>query len=221
MDEFFIRKATLNDVPFLVETIIEAEKSGTDKLSYSTVFDLSLEEVRKYLADMFNEEVDGCELSVSSFLVAELDGQVAAAASAWIEGSEGISSSILKGNLLSYILPKKCIQKATSLNPVIRDLHIEYTPDSIQVGSAYVSETFRGKNLCGLLISKQLKFLSQIRPDISKVFAQLFECNLPSIRMCEKLGFKTVMKIESANEEVLHYLPFNKKILMTKELFIK
>jgi hypothetical protein len=221
MDEFFIRKATLNDVPFLVDTIIEAEKSGTDKLSYSTVFDLSVEEVRKYLADMLKEEVDGCELSISSFLVAEINGQVAAATSAWIEGIDGISSSILKGNLLSYILPKKCIQRATSLSPIIRDLHIEYIPDSIQLGSGYVSETFRGNNLCGLLISKQIEFLSQIRPDISEVFAQIFECNLPSIRMIEKLSFKPVMTKESSNEEVLHYLPFYKKILMKKELFIK
>jgi hypothetical protein len=63
--------------------------------------------------------------------------------------------------------------------------------------------------------------LSLIRPDISEVFAQIFECNIASIKMSEKLDFKTVMKKESSNEEVLNYLPFNKKILVKKELSTK
>ena len=36
-----LRPATINDAPFLAQTIIEAEKSGTDKLSYSTIFGFS------------------------------------------------------------------------------------------------------------------------------------------------------------------------------------
>ena len=82
MDKFIFRNATINDVPFLVDTIIEAEKSGTDILTYSTVFGLSEDETRKYMADMLLEEVDGCELSISSFLVAENEGQVVAAVGA-------------------------------------------------------------------------------------------------------------------------------------------
>ncbi len=41
MSDFIIRPATIADAPFLAETIIEAEKSGTDKLSYTTIFGLS------------------------------------------------------------------------------------------------------------------------------------------------------------------------------------
>ena len=66
MNEHIIRSATIDDISFLVETIIEAEKSGTDRLSYSTVFGLSNEDTHKYLNDMLKEEIDGCELSVSS-----------------------------------------------------------------------------------------------------------------------------------------------------------
>jgi hypothetical protein len=221
MIDSVIREANLGDVPFLVDTIIEAEKSGTDKLSYCTIFGLSVEEVKRYLTEMFNEEIDGCELSVSSFMVAEVNGQVAAAASAWIEGIDGISSSVLKGNLLSYTLPKKCIEQATSLNPIIRDLHIEYIPNTIQVGSAYVSDNFRGNFLCGFLIRKKIENLLKSRPDISEAFAQIFECNLSSIRLCEKLGFRKVMIKESLNDNVLNYLPFNRKILVKNELIIK
>jgi hypothetical protein len=219
MEDCIFRNATINDVPFLVDTIIEAEKSGTDKLSYSTIFGLSDAEARKYLTNMLLEEVDGCELSISSFLLAETNGIVVAAVSAWIEGIEGISSSILKGNLLSYSLPKMCIEKALSLNHFIRDLHIEYADNSIQLGNGHVLKTYRGNNLLGSLMTKKIELLSQLRPDISAAFAQVFECNTPSMRTCEKLNFKQIMLRESKNKEIINYLPYNKKVLFKKELF--
>ena len=100
MENLIFRNATITDVPFIVTAIIEAEKSGTDKLSYSTIFGLTEEEVRSYLQEMLYEEIDGCELSISSFIIAEYNGQPAGALSAWIEGKDGIPSAILKGNLL-------------------------------------------------------------------------------------------------------------------------
>jgi len=218
MDEFIIRQATANDVPFLVETIIEAEKSGTDRLTYSTVFGLTLEESRKYIAEMLYEEIDGCELSVSSFLVAEKNGETAAALSAWIEGSEGIPSTSLKGNLLNFILPKKCIERAMKINSVISDLHIEYYPGTIQIGAGYVAKEFRGNNLLGILTARIIERLSETNRGVSQIYTQIFDCNTPSIRTNEKLNFKVVMLKESSNEEIINYLPSNKKILMKKEL---
>ncbi len=94
MVNFIFRQATIKDVPFLVDTIIAAEKSGTDIFTYSTIFGLTEEEARKYIAAMFLEEIDGCELSISSFLLAESNGHIAAAIGAWIEGNEGISSNV-------------------------------------------------------------------------------------------------------------------------------
>jgi hypothetical protein len=221
MDEFCTRPATTQDVPFLVDTIIEAEKSGTEKLSYSTVFGFSEEEARKYIADMLLEEIDGCELSISSFILAEKDGKIAAAASAWIEGMEGIPSPVLKGNLLTYTLPKECIDKAVTVNRILRDLHFEYTSGTMQLGLVYVSADFRGLNLVELLINRQILHLHEIRPDITEMYVQVFGNNLPAIKAYEKVNFKVAMVKESPNMEILHYLPSNRKILMKKELFIK
>jgi hypothetical protein len=221
MNGFLIREATKNDVPFLVKTIIEAEKSGTDKLSYSTVFGLTEDEVQKYLTIMLNEEVDNCELSISSFLIAEKNGTVSAALSAWIEGIDGIPSAILKGNLLNYVLPTKCIEQAKTLNEIIREIHIEYMPNTIQIGAGYVAEEYRGNKLLGLLNDEIITKLIQFEPKVSSICAQIFSCNIPSIKTYEKANFKVIMIKESFNEEILHYLPSNKKILMKKELFSK
>ena len=218
MDKFIFRNATINDVPFLVDTIIEAEKSGTDILTYSTVFGLSEDETRKYIAEMLLEEVDGCELSISSFLVAENERQVVAAVGAWIEGIEGISSSVLKGNLLNYTLPKKCIESAIALNTMFRELHIEYIPDTIQIGLVYVSSAFRGMNLVSLLIDEQVARLKQLKPGISEIYVQVFGNNVPAIKAYEKANFKIQFAKESVNKDILKYMPADKKIQMKCEL---
>lgn len=221
MNDFIFRNATVNDVPFLVDTIIEAEKSGTDKLSYSTVFGLSEDEVRKYLANMLSEGVDGCELSISSFLLAEYQGHTAAALSAWIEGQYDIPSSVLKGNLLNYVLPKECIEKAMKVNEILREIHIEYLPNTIQIGAGYVDEKFRGNKLLGLLTAEIIRQLVQQNPCVDGVWAQIFSCNIPSLITYEKAGFAIVMTKEASSSDISKYLPSNKKYLLKKDLLIK
>lgn len=218
MNNFIFRDATIKDIPFIVETIIEAEKSGTDKLTYTTIFGLTEDEVRNYLADMLNEEIDGCELSLSSFLIAESNGIVAAALSAWIEGIEGLPSSVLKGNLLNYTLPKQCIENAIKLKEIVHEIHIEYTSNSIQIGAGYVVADFRGNKLLGSLTEAIILKLLKTKPDISEVWAQIFSCNLPSLRTYENAGFKIVSAKESSNIEITKYLPSNKKLLLKRDL---
>ena len=218
MDKFTIRSASVADIPFLVDTIIEAEKSGTDKLSYSTIFGIAEEEIRNYIAEMLLEEVDGCELSVSSFLIAEKEGQIAAALSAWIEGKDGISSTVLKGNLLNYILPKECLKNAIQVNSIISEIHIEYHTNTIQIGAGYVAKEFRGNALLGILNNEIIERLSKLNPNVLKVCVQIFGCNIPSIKTYEKANFKVELIKTSSTKEIHNYLPSNKKILMTKEL---
>jgi hypothetical protein len=218
MENLIFRNATINDVPFLATAIIEAEKSGTDKLSYSTIFGLTEEEVRSYLEDMLYEEIDGCELSISSFIIAEYNGKQAGALSAWIEGKEGIPSAILKGNLLSHILPKKCIERAAALNTMLHEIYIEYVPNTIQIGAGYVAPEYRGHRIHGMLHQEIIDRRSKENPEITKVLSQTFDCNAPSLRSKEKTEYTVLETKESSNQEILNYLPSNKKVVMMKEI---
>lgn len=218
MVNFIFRNATINDVPFLVETIIESEKSGTDILTYSTIFGLSEDETRKYLAAMLVEEIDGCELSISSFLLAEIDNHIVAAVSAWIEGVEGMPSTVLKGNLLNYTLPKKTLKKALLLNTIVRDMHIEYIPNTIQIGLVYVVKAFRGQNLVRILINEQITNLLKKNTNPIGVYVQVFGNNLAAIKAYEKANFRKIFAKESSLEDTMDYMPCNIKILMKREL---
>jgi hypothetical protein len=218
MENSLLRNASIQDIPFLVDTIIEAEKSGTNTLTYCTIFGLTEEEARKYIAEMLLEEVDGCELSISSFLLAEINGEIAASVCAWVEGVDSIPSTVLKGNLLNFTLPAKSIERAVALNHLVRELHIEYIPNTIQIGLVYVSLKYRGQNLVSVLIDEQVSRLTKKKPNVTYIYVQVFGNNLPAIRAYEKAGFKTTHVKQSSDMQILSYMPSNKKILMKRVL---
>ncbi len=218
MEEFNFRSATNKDIPFLVDTIIEAEKSGTTTLSYTTVFGLTEEKARKYIADIFAEGEDGCELSVSSYLLAVSNNEIAAAIGAWVEGAEGIPSALIKGNLLKFILPRKCIKKAMAVNEIVSELNIEHKIDSIQIGVVYVAEKFRGNNLVNLLIGEKIEHLQKSYQDIKMAYVQVFSNNIPAIKAYEKANFTIAYIKEASNKDILKFLPSEEKILMQRLL---
>lgn len=216
MNEFTIREARSDDIPFLVDTIIEAEKSGTDTLTYTTIFGLTEEESRDYISKMLKEDIDGCELSVSGFILAEMNGSVSGAVGAWIEGSEGLPSSVLKGNLLSYILPSSCFERARSLGDIVNDLHIEYIDHTIQIGLVYVSQQARGQGLVSMLIDEKVRMLKEKDPEVSDVYIQVFGNNMAAIRAYEKAGFKNIFTKNTTLSETINYMPDSCKVLMHK-----
>lgn len=218
MREFICRPATKKDIPFLVDTIIEAEKSGTDKLSYTSIFNLSESETRKYIADILLAEIDGCELSISSFFLAEINGTVVASVAAWIEGAEGIPSSVIKGNLLKYFLPKESITDAIKLHPILNELYIENRIATIQLGLVYVSENYRGKKLTNLLINEVINKYKLLNKNLSEMYVQVFENNISAIKSYEKSNFEIVKLVKSKNKRITDFLPSNGKVLMKKQI---
>ena len=216
MNNFLVREATINDVDFLVETIIQAERSGTDKLSYSTLFDLQESEVRDYLAKMLKEDIDGCEFSISSFLVIDFQGKLIAAIGGWLEAfnEDNMPSSLLKSNLISYCFPKQNMIFANSKSELLRNLHINREKGIYQIEFVYVDKDFRGKNYVSILLEEHIKRCKTLNCKIIEV--QLSANNIPALRYYEKAGFSIYQLYCNENEEVLKYLPSNKKILMRK-----
>jgi ribosomal protein S18 acetylase RimI-like enzyme len=213
-----VRNAKLSDIPFLVETIIEAEKSGTSILSYTTIFGLEENEAKKYIGLMLEEEIDGCELSVSSFLVADIENKSVGAVCAWVEGKDGVSSSTLKGNLLRFTLPQKCFRTITELNNLIKELHIDYVTNTIQIGLVYITKEARGTGLVQRLLLEKIEQLKTENPHIQEAYVQVFGNNLAAIKAYEKVGFSTIQSKTSNSTEILNYLPSNNKILMKSNL---
>jgi ribosomal protein S18 acetylase RimI-like enzyme len=216
MNEFVFRNATFADIPFLVETIVEAEKSGSGVLSYSEIFGLSEEEVRIFIEKMLFEDVDDCELSISSFKVVLSNNRIVGAVSAWIEGYNGVPSVILKGNLLNFVFPKGSIERAKSYHPLLKQLHLDNKKNTIQIGLVYVIEEFRGRGLVQFLLDYHINSLNEIKQNIESIFVQVFSNNTSAIKTYIKYGFEIVDSKKSIDNRIISLLPSNEKFLMKK-----
>ena len=219
MSEYIYREATIKDIPFLVEVVIEAEKSGSDIIGLSKIFGIDELDLRKYLTQIFEEEIEGCEFSVSGFFVSEYDTLPVAALGGWIEGEneDGLPSSILKSNLLSYILPRENFSQLYKISEIIKDIQIERDLRTHQLEYGYVKPEHKGKGIFGNLIEKLLEKAKVQDKSIKKSYVQVFENNISAIKVHQKSGYEIVKRLESKHPEILNYLPYNVKLLMAKE----
>lgn len=219
MRNYKIRKATLADISFLTETIIAAEKSNSGKLSFTTLFDLPEDRVSDLIRRMFEEEIDGCEFSVSSFLVTEYENKVIAAFGGWIEAwGEEIPSKILKSNLINFTFNTENLALLKSRSYIISDVLIEREKGTLQLEYLFVNEQHRGKGVGDNLIREHIKKALLLNIELQKVQVQLFANNHLARTLYERNGFYINKLFKSENVETLQYLPYNEKFLMEKKL---
>lgn len=217
-EKLIIRPATLDDVEFIATTIIEAEKSSTDKIGPANYFEVSEEDYRKYLIQMLEEEIDGCEISLSSFVVAEYEGEVVAARGGWLEGDneDHASSSLLKSNLFAYILPKENLMKGQSKYDIVKDIMIEREMGTYQLENSYTKAEFRGLHIMGLLDGYHIDIA--IKKGVKKIQAHVSKENEKSLRACERSGFHVVRYYTSHHPQVKDYYPDDTMVLLERDL---
>lgn len=213
-----IRPATLNDVDFIATTIIEAEKSSTDKIGPANYFEISEDDYRKYLIQMLEEEIDGCEISISSFVVAEYEGEVVAARGGWLEGDneDHAPSSLLKSNLFAYVLPKENLMKGQSKYDIVKDIMIEREMGTYQLENSYTKTEFRGHHIMALLDAYHIDIA--IAKGVKKIQAHVSKDNEKSLKACERSGFHIVQYYTSNHPQVKDYYPDNTIILLERNL---
>ena len=219
MEDYLIRNAIINDIPFLAEAVIAAEKGRSDKLSYATLFNLTEAEVKELLIKIFEEEIEGCELSLTSFLVAEFEGSPVAAVSTWLECYNGtLPSALLKANLILNTFEKKNIEFFKSKSHIIKDILAEREPMTLQLEYMFVSNAHLGKALDAVLIKKSEERAIEIWPEVPKIQGQLFKNSIFAVMVLRKLGFDISKSYKAVHSEVLDFLPFNEKLLMEKRI---
>lgn len=213
-----IRPATLDDADFIATTIIEAEKSFSNKAGTANYFEISEKEYHRYLVEMLEEEVDGCEISLNSFVVAEYLGETVAARGGWLEGDneDEMPSAILKSNLFAYILPKEVIKRGQLHADVVKELQIDREMGTYQLENSFTLEGFRGNHIMGKLDAYHLNIAKE--KGAKKVQAHVYQCNEGSIKACERSGFRIVRRFTSNHPLVKLFYPDDTMILLECEL---
>lgn len=217
--KIIIRRATINDIDFILDTIVAAEKSGTDNFGLANLFEVSESEMRNYIKGMLEEEVDGCELSLSSFLVAEVEGEVVAAFGGWIEGKneDEMPSALLKANLINYYLPKEKVLASMEKSDIVKPLQIDREEGAYQLEYSYTKPEYRGKGIMKAIIEQHIsEYQATAAMGGGKIQVHVFENNPSAIRTYTKCGFSITKKYESKDGRVLKYFPSNVELLMEK-----
>lgn len=214
---YTIRKASILDVAFLADVIIGAEKSMSDNLGLALFFGLDETELKKLIVAMLEEEVDGCEFSISSFFLACHDENPVGALGGWLEGYyDDMPSSLLKSNLIGYVFPKENIIQAQSKFEIIKDIQFVREKGAYQLEYSFVDSEHRGRRLTQQLMKAHLDYAQQLDPDVRKAQLQPFENNKVIIGVHEKTGFRIVKRYVSHHKDILDYMPYNAKVLMER-----
>ena len=210
-----IRRAVEQDTPFLVEVICEAEKAGSQTLSYCRIFDYDEHEFRSRLDAMLREDLRGQELFVSDFLVAEVDGRPAGAVAAWVEGSEGVPSTLLKANLLLHGIDRDRMRAAHRHFKQLAELSISRDVGAIQIESVYVRAEFRGHGIAGKLVEQHLAELRS-GATVSKAQVILTANNEAASAAYTRMGFLPAVERWSTDQTLLALVPSIGKLLMER-----
>lgn len=219
MNEYLIRKATVKDIPFLAQVVISAEKGNSDLLNYSTLFNLSENEVYDLIVQMFEHGVDGCEFSVSSYLVAEYNKEPVAAFGAWVEKLDGQrTSNIIKSNLIGFTFKKESLEFLATKSHIMKNIIPEREPYSLQLECLFVQENHRGQGLANRLTQKLEDINISEHPDLRKIQVQLYANNEQAISVYRKNGFSIAKSYKSDKDEIFDYLPFNEILIMEKNI---
>jgi ribosomal protein S18 acetylase RimI-like enzyme len=213
-----LRKGEARDIPFIIDAIVAAEKSGSEIFSYSKIFEMTENEVRKYFAAILAEDVPGQELCYSEYMIAEVNGTHAGAIAGWIEGESGQAAGMIKAMLLNHFLPKENMVKALEKRKYLEQMRFNPEFNSFVIESGYTLPAYRGKGILAKLIMEQIHTRLQQRPDVKKSYVQVAKTNRSAIKIYENLGYQVVLEKKCSDPVILNWLPGDTQIIMEKHL---
>lgn len=229
MEGIIINRAANNDIDFITDTIVAAEKSGTDNFGLAKLFGVDEETMKGYIHAMLDEEVDGCEMSLSSFLVARHEGKPVAAFAGWVEGcnEDDMPSSLLKSNLIGYVLPQESLMRSREQADVVRPLQIEREEGAYQLEYSYTLPEYRGKGLMKQIINSHIAEYQKITPPpcgvsdsvsvlCKKIQVHVFANNPAAICTYESCGFSIKQQYHSDNYLIKQFFPYHTLLLMER-----
>jgi len=202
-----IRKAEAKDIPFLIQAIIEADKSNTNRSSYCSLLCISEEEFRWGLSQIFEEELEFCEFGLDAFAVIEVDGVIAAACAGWVEEGAGLPSWQLRMMAIQSVFSSTQIQSFIQNAKIFHSISLSRTKGSLQIESVFISEKFRGLGFLFHLIEFHINFAKEKGIPFQFVELLTYQNNLMAEKAYQKIGFIPVTHSNCDHPLVLSFYP--------------
>jgi D-alanine--poly(phosphoribitol) ligase subunit 1 len=216
---YAFRQAGTNDISFIVDAIINAEKSNSEIIGLGQLMSLGEIDLRSKLASALEEEVDGCEFHLEGFTIATYEESPVAALCTWVEGinENNQPSPTLKINLFKHIFGIEKMQQLEQHKALIQGMRLTRTPGAHQVEYVYVTPAHRGRDLVSRMIQYSLKRHEKTTdPLISEV--EVFANNAGAIKAYEKCGYFLKTQASVALEELKGMMPYHIKLQLEKKI---
>ncbi|MCL5029596.1 MAG: hypothetical protein M1480_11350 [Bacteroidetes bacterium] len=213
IDDIQIRQATTNDIDFVIEAIIESEKSSSNTISSCNVFNIPEEKFRSALKDILQQDIENYDYFLSGFLVAELKDEYIGASGSWLESIDGTPSGLIKATVLFPYLDKTKVKEVSKNTQIIKNLTFTRKKGTLQLEHGYVREPYRRQGIFTQLVKENIKRnFDKYKFDLSQVI--LFKQNYKSYNANLKVGYQVVEERNVDNPEIFNFFPFNTKVLM-------
>jgi GNAT superfamily N-acetyltransferase len=209
-----IRQANEDDIEFILEAIVESEKSSSDVISSCNVFGLTEEKFKDIIRKVLREDIPGYDYYLSGFLIAEKDGEYIGALGSWVEAADETPSGIIKATILFPYLDKDKMRDISKNTRVVKGLTMGREPGTLQLEHGYTREHYRRQGVFTRLIKENILKNVEKHNKIEKVQGALFKANYKSYNAHIKLGFDVAEEKHVDDPEIFKYFPFDTKVLM-------
>ncbi|MBT3208198.1 MAG: hypothetical protein HN704_03590 [Bacteroidetes bacterium] len=191
------RKATIKDIDYIAEILVQAEKSDNEYSPMQIIFGLSSEEYFKLIKNVLEEEVPGSEYFYDNYVLVFVKNEFAGGIAVWIEGKGKKSSNFLKASLLSHYLGIEKWKESTNQLKLFATITHKRQSGILQIDSAFVVPKFQGNRLYHKLIQYGISlFLNDIVKIKKAQIVSIIE-NVKSVKSLQKFGFKIVNEKQS------------------------
>jgi hypothetical protein len=209
-----IRPAAERDLDVVIDAIIESQRSGTDRIALCRIYALTEGALRSALRSVLLQEVPGHELSLSSFLVCEINGDRAGVLGAWVEGEGGMPSTLLRSNALLQTLGRETMAAAAGRLGRVRDLSFPRQDGAMQLENFLVKREYALKGVFFRLFVAQAIRQRQRHPGLTRIQTLLFKDNARAYKAFLRLGFVISAEKRSISPDVLDLYPHDTRLLM-------
>ena len=218
-----IRKAQIEDIPYLVDAIISIEECKNSD-TFSNLFGCNSVQTKEYLKSFFldNENLDN-EFSLNSYIIAEIDNEYAGSASLiktnadyYQNKSDLYPIHLQKEHLLAFINNVKTIETLLEEYDEINNVKTLPTTkntsdDLFFIEYIFVNQKYRGKGIANKLIDE----IAQ-KNKLREVYLNVMDNNLNAINAYKKIGFKEYKTVEIDTIDNTIFPSITKKILRQK-----
>jgi len=213
------KQASPEDVDFCVETYVNAEKANSEVFPFSKVFDIPEEDSKKILREIMLEDIEGQEMAISSFTLLMHGKNYAGACGSFVECINGISSNIIKSDILRHFIPKKNFEKAIPVLKMLKPFNFYKEPLSVHFESLYIKKEYRSIELYLEMVKTigESRIAQYPELNLNHSYAGFSERNWFMGKAASRIGYVHYMTTEITNKEALKYVSGLKRIVVMKQ----